>query len=257
MSRIPTEAEIDAMSDAELEAYLATARPGAPTWTGPAGTDSSRAGQAADGGDIAASTSSRGWMALLGASRAYGWLLVVCAAVGIAAAWVLIRAEITIIREPLAQLTCDINPLVSCGASLDTWQGNLLGVPNAFVGVMAFSVLLCLGVLVVSGVRLPRWTWMAMSLACLGAAGFIGWFLTQSIVSFGRLCPWCMVIWAVTIPVVCATWGEAAGNGALGLSADAGARVWRVRWWLCALAYLAVVVTVLVAFWDGWVSLLR
>lgn len=248
VSRIPTEAEIDAMSDAELEAYLATARPGDPAWNG---------ADARSGGGRAGAAPGSGWTDLLGGSRAYGWLLLACSVIGIATAWELMRAEITLIREPLAQLTCDINPLVSCGASLDTWQGNLLGVPNSFVGVMAFSVLACLGALVVTGVRLPRWMWMAMSLACLGASGFIGWFLTQSIVSFGKLCPWCMVIWAVTIPVVCATWGQAAVNGALGLSPAAGARVWQLRWWLCVLAYVTITVTLLVAFWDGWVSLLR
>lgn len=249
MGRIPTEAEIDAMSEEELQAYLASAEDASAAW-GRAGAGAARASGA---GEIAGG---RVWTAPLGASGRYPWLLVVASLLGLTAAWELMVAELTIIREPLAQLTCDLNPFVSCGASLDTWQGNLLGVPNSFVGAMAFSVLLCLGLALASGARLPRWMWCAMCVACLGAVVFVGWFLTESVTVFGKLCPWCMVIWAVTVPVAAATWGEAGGNGALGRGGVATA-LWRWRWWVAGALYLVIAVTVLVAFWDGWVSLLR
>lgn len=243
MGRIPTEAEIDAMSDEEIEAYLRSA--GAVTGAGSGSPpDEQAAGRAGR------------WAAPAGSSCRYPWLLVVASVAGLTAAWELMQAELTIIREPLAQLSCDLNPFVSCGASLDTWQGNLLGVPNSLVGAMAFSVLLCLGVLLASGVRLPRWVWWAMCVACLGAVVFVGWFLTESVTVFGKLCPWCMVIWVVTIPVAAATWGEAGGNGALGGSRAASA-LWTWRWWVAGALYLVIAVTVLVSFWDGWVSLLR
>ena len=239
MARVPTAAEIDAMSEAELEDYLDSA--------------------AADPQDTDAPPSGEGpsWLTATGASRAYAWLLAVAGVIGIAACWELIHSEIRLLKEPTSALVCDVNPFVSCGASLDTPQGNLLGVPNAFVGVMAFAVLLALGLLLASGGRLPRWMWWALVVGTLGGVAFVIWFLTQSIVTFGKLCPFCMVIWAVTIPVAAATWGEAARRGHLPVGAAAAGRLSSMRWWIAAAMYLAVIVTLLVSFWDGWVSLLR
>ena len=73
------------------------------------------------------------------------------------ASWELMASELSLLRNPQVDLVCDVNPLVSCGASLNVWQGNLLGVPNSFIGAMAFAVLLAVGALLASGGRLPRW----------------------------------------------------------------------------------------------------
>ena len=240
MAHVPTEAEIDAMSEEELDAYLAAA---------PDKADDSDAPNDAGPGAPA-------WLTATGASRSYAWLLIVGSLVGIAASWELMASELTLLREPLANLSCDVNPLVSCGASLDVWQGNLLGVPNSFIGAMAFAVLLFAGVLLASGGRLPRWVWWGMTAGTVGGIGFVVWFLTVSITVFGKLCPFCMLIWAVTIPVAAGTWGEAARRGHLGLPPAAAERLHEARWLIAAAMYLAVIATVLIAFWDGWVALL-
>ena len=132
---VPTQAEIDAMSEEELERYLNQVE--API---------EKARQEADG--------DRGpvWLLAAGASRQYAWLLVVCGLIGVFACWELMLAEMKLLKDPLGGLSCDINPLVACGASLDTWQGNLLGVPNAFVGAMAFAALALIGL-----VRKTQW----------------------------------------------------------------------------------------------------
>lgn len=38
-------------------------------------------------------------------------------------------------------------------------------------------------------------------LACSAAFVFVIWLFTQSVFSLSTLCPWCMVVWAVTIPL--------------------------------------------------------
>lgn len=245
MARIPTEAEIDAMSEDELQAYLASVR--------------AEDGQATPGGLERAEEAEAvpAWRRATGSSRSYALLLVVASLIGIAASWELIVSELRIIREPLADLTCDINPLVSCGDTLNVWQGNLLGVPNSFIGAMAFAILLALGLLLASGVRLPRWMWWGMVAGTVGAIVFVAWFLGVSVLAFGKLCPFCMVIWVVTIPTAAATWGEAALRGHLGLPEAAARRVWQARWWIAGAMYVIVVAIILIAFWDGWVALLR
>lgn len=242
MAHVPTEAEIDAMSEEELQAYLdsATADPApAPSTTG--GSDDAPAARALAAG---------------GAPRSYAILLVVCALAGLAASWELMAAELTQLRAPATDLTCDINPLVSCGASLNVWQGNLLGVPNSFIGAMAFTALMMAGALLASGTRLPRWVWWALAAGCVGAAVFVAWFLTVSVVTFNKLCPYCMVIWAAVIPVVWHTWARAAQGGHLPLGSKATTVLVGYRWWLTAATYALVVLVVVVAFWDKWLAVL-
>ena len=65
-----------------------------------------------------------------------------------------------------------------------------------------------------------------------------------------------MLIWAVTLPVAAHTWGQAALGGHLGLGEGAARRLWALRWWLTAAAYLAVVLTVVVGLWDSWMLVL-
>ena len=241
MAHVPTEAEIDAMSEDELQAYLASE----------SGESDDPAVEAFEQGGKSA------WLTATGASSRYAWLLIIGSLIGIAASWELMVSELRLIREPLANLSCDINPLVSCGASLDVWQGNLLGVPNSFVGAIAFAVLLFAGVLLASGQRLPRWVWWGMTAGTIGGIGFVAWFLSVSITVFGRLCPFCVLIWAVTIPIAAFTWGEAAHRGHLGLSRAAAERLHEARWLIAGVMYLAVIIVVLIAFWDGWVAMLR
>lgn len=241
MAHVPTEAEIDAMSAEELEAYLEGAGSEAKAPEPPSADDADKPA----------------WLAATGAPRHYAWLLIVGSLVGIGASWELMVSELKLIREPLAELTCDINPLVSCGASLDVWQGNLLGVPNSFVGAMAFSVLLFAGVLLASGGRLPRWVWWGLTAGAVGGIAFVAWFLWVSVETFGKLCPYCMLVWAATIPIAAATWGQAADAGHLGLPRRLARQLYDLRWWIAGLMYAAVIITALVAFWDGWVAMLR
>lgn len=243
MAHVPTEAEIDAMSEEELDSYLAAASGKADDPDLPGSTEPDRAEAPA-------------WLVATGASRSYGWLLIAGSLIGIAASWELMVSELKLLKEPLANLSCDVSPLVSCGASLDVWQGNLLGVPNSFIGGMAFAVLLLVGALLVSGGRLPRWMWWGVTAGTVGGIGFVVWFLIVSITVFGKLCPFCMLIWAVTIPIATGTWGEAARRGHLGLPRTEAERLHKARWPIAAAMYLAVAVTVLVAFWDGWAAML-
>ena len=254
MARIPTEAEIDAMSEEELEVYLASAR-GEVQAGDASGLHGAGDADGPDGAGEAGQVPS--WLRASGASRSYGILLTVCSVIAIAASWELMVSELRLIREPLADLTCDVNPLVSCSGTLNVWQGNLLGVPNSFVGAMAFAVLGTLGLLLASGVRLPRWVWWGMVAATVGAVAFVAWLLSLSVLVFGKLCPFCMVIWAVTIPAAASTWGEAAGRGHLGLSPAAARGLSRARWWIAGAMYVVVVAVIVVGFWDGWVALLR
>lgn len=237
MAHVPTEAEINEMSEEELEAYL----------------DGSQPDEARPEPDDA---SLPAWLRATGARASYAWLLVVGSAIGLFASFELMLSELKHLKDPMDSLSCDVNPFVSCSASLDAWQGNLLGVPNAFIGGMAYAVLAALGLLLACGGRLPRWFWWGLVAGTVGALVFVAWFVAVSVTVFGALCPYCMLVWAVTIPMAWATWGEAAAQGNLPLGARAAARLSEARWWGTGTTVLVIVVVVLVRFWDGFVRMI-
>lgn len=237
MSRMPTDAEIDEMSEAELDAYLGST---------PGGELDRRTHRDHDED----SADRPAWLRRSEAERSFGWLLVVCALIGLVACWELISSQIRLLRNPEAALVCDVNPLVSCGDSLNVWQGNLLGVPNSFVGAIAFGALAAIGAALLSGARLPRWMWWGLSAGSLGGIAFVIWFLSVSIMTFGKLCPFCLVIWAVTIPVAAHSWAWAAAGGHLGLRDNLALDLFKARWWIMAAMYLAVILTIIIAFGD-------
>ena len=235
MSRMPTDAEIDEMNEEELEAYLGSAP----------GQELDRRTRRDPGDD---SVECPTWLRRSGAARGFGWLLLACALIGIVACWELISSQLDLLRNPDAELICDVSPLVSCGDSLNVWQGNLLGVPNSFIGAIAFGALAAIGAALLSGVRLPRWIWWGLSAGSLGGIVFVIWFLSVSIMTFGKLCPFCMVIWSVTIPVAAHSSAWAAAGGHLGLRDNLALDLLKARWWVMAAMYLAVVLTIVIAF---------
>jgi hypothetical protein len=52
-----------------------------------------------------------------------------------------------------------------------------------------------------AGARFARWFWIAFNVGITGALAFVIWLISQSIFVLGTLCPWCMLVWSVTIPL--------------------------------------------------------
>jgi len=181
------------------------------------------------------------------------WVLV-AGAVGLLAAMTLTIEKIEILINPDYVPTCSINPVLSCGSVMITPQASLFGFPNPLIGVVAFSVALVTGVLAVAGVRLPRWYWAGLATGALLGTVFVHWLIFQSLYRIGALCPYCMVVWAVTIPllVVAASIALAPQNSGSGLVRA----LYDWRWSLVALWFTAVTLLILVRFWNYWSTLI-
>ncbi len=60
----------------------------------------------------------------------FGIMLVATGAIGWVAAGILILEKLELYRNPDHVTSCDINPWVSCGQVMETWQSELFGFPN-------------------------------------------------------------------------------------------------------------------------------
>mgnify|MGYP002759433555 FL=1 len=62
-----------------------------------------------------------------------------------------------LLANPGASLGCDVNPFISCGNVMMTWQSSALGIPNMAIGLAGFAIMAAAGALMVSGTQLPTW----------------------------------------------------------------------------------------------------
>lgn len=169
-----------------------------------------------------------------------GVFLVLAGLGGLLAAWSLTADKAVTLTDPETQLECNFSLLVQCGANLASWQGAVFGFPNPLLGLGGWAAVIVVGVALAAGIRLPNPLWGAFTVGVVGAMGFVTWLIAQSIFELGTLCPWCMVTWAVTIPVFWFTIAELLRRvgGPRAAAAAAGAITWLPL--LTLLSYLVV-----------------
>lgn len=128
-------------------------------------------------------------------------VLIVAGVVGWYASFALTLDKLAVLENPQADLDCNFSVLVQCGVNLGSWQGSLLGFPNPLLGLGGFVAPIAVGVALLAGATFARWFWIAFNVGVLGAFAFILWLAYQSIFNLGTLCPWCMLVWSMTIPM--------------------------------------------------------
>lgn len=128
-------------------------------------------------------------------------VLIVTGAIGWYAAFSLMLDKIAVLVDPQADLDCNFSVLVQCGKNLGSWQGEILGFPNPILGLAGFIAPIAVGVALLAGARFDRWFWIAFNVGVAAAFGFCLWLAYQSIFNLSTLCPWCMLVWSVTIPM--------------------------------------------------------
>ena len=178
-------------------------------------------------------------------------VLIVTGAVGWFGAMALITERVKVLLDPEYTLNCDINPLISCGNVMESWQASLLGFPNPLLGVAGLVAPIAVGVALLAGARFDRWFWWAFIGGVTGAFVFVHWLFDQAVFQIGALCPWCMLVWLTIIPMfwVLLLWGLK-GDVLTG-SARAqrfAAAVWPFTWVIVLANLVAIAVAILVQF---------
>lgn len=133
--------------------------------------------------------------------NALPYILVIGGLVGILCAFALSQDKLKLAMNPGAHLECSLNPVVSCGNTLKSAQGEAFGFPNPFLGLAGYSVVLTIGVVMLAGAKFKRWFWLLIEAGLLFAIGFLAWLFFQSLYNIHILCPYCLAVDAVTIPV--------------------------------------------------------
>ncbi|GAB1818219.1 vitamin K epoxide reductase family protein [Herbidospora sp. RD11066] len=128
-------------------------------------------------------------------------LLAIGGLFGLLAAFILTVEKIALLKDPSYVPSCSLNPVLSCGSVMTTPQAEAFGFPNPLLGIASFAVVTTLGVVLLAGAVLPRWVWLGLQAGVTFGVVFVHWLVYQSLYVIGALCPYCMVVWAVTIPL--------------------------------------------------------
>jgi uncharacterized membrane protein len=189
-------------------------------------------------------------------SSASAWWILLAGVLGLIASATLTVEKIDILINPAYVPSCNLNPVVACGSVMTTPQASAFGFPNSLIGIAAFSVVTVTGVLAVAKVPLPRWYWVGMTIGTLFGAAFVHWLIVQSLYRIGALCPYCMVVWVVTISLLVVVAAIAFGPAADGGGSVVVRELHRWRWSIATIWFTAVFLLIVVRFWDYWSTLI-
>lgn len=184
-------------------------------------------------------------------TRSVGWVLLVSGVIGLSAAFVLLVEKIRLVADAAYVPSCSISPLLSCGSVMSTSQAEVFGFPNPILGVAGFAALVTVSVTVLSRVPLPTWYWIGLTAGTGLGAVFVHWLIFQSLYRIGALCPYCMVVWVVTVTALVAVLSGWSRRGMLPGWVAGYASTIVVAWVLVVAGLIAV------RFWDYWATLLQ
>ncbi len=188
------------------------------------------------------------------------WLLLVGGVLGTVAAFVLTIERIALLTDDTYVPTCSLNPVLNCGSIMRTEQAKVFGFPNPLIGLAGFPVLAATGAALLAGARLRRWYWLGLQAGVSFAAGFVGWLIFQSLYRINALCPYCLVVWVVVIPVFWYVTLTNLTNGHLGSRAKASRATRSLTDYhavIVTVSFVAVLALITHRFWDYWSGLVR
>lgn len=162
--------------------------------------------------------------------RLFAFSTIIFAIVGWIGSWELATEYVKKLKNPEYVPNCDFSLLVTCGPNMESWQGSVFGFSNTFLGLGAFVAPLVVGAAILSGAKFNRVFWALYLAGLTFGIAFVFWLSIQSVFYIGTLCPWCMVVWLVTIPLFWFTLGYALRHGYLGNDKNSKAAIFFGAW---------------------------
>ncbi|MEU1267107.1 vitamin K epoxide reductase family protein [Streptomyces sp. NPDC005799] len=189
-----------------------------------------------------------------GTGPGFALLLVITGAAGLLASWVITLDEFKLLENPHFTPGCSLNPVVSCGSVMKSDQASVFGFPNPMLGLVAYGIVVCVGMSLLAGAVLPRWYWLTFDAGCLFGVGFVSWLQFESLYRIDALCLWCCLAWVATILLFWYVTSYAVLRRFL--PAPGWARTFLGDFtWVLPPAHVGVIgMLVLTRWWDFWTS---
>lgn len=119
--------------------------------------------------------------------------------IGLLCAFIIMQEKLHLMADPNYHPSCSLNPVISCGSVMQSWQSHAFGFPNPFLGLAGFPIMVFAGLALLVGSSFTRRVWQLIQVGVTFGVIFVHWLMFQSIFHINALCPYCMVVWTVTI----------------------------------------------------------
>ncbi|MCV7744470.1 vitamin K epoxide reductase family protein [Micrococcus luteus] len=182
-------------------------------------------------------------------------LLLITSLVALTATIIIIVERALLTADPTHRTSCDLNPWVSCGRVMQSWQAHTFGFPNTYIGVVAFSVLITVGMSLLAGARFARWYWLLMNAGILAGFAFCVWLWYSAVYSIGTLCLYCMVVWAMVIAQLVLVTSRNLQTGTLPAPAGLVRLARELAWPVIVLLYVLVFASILLELGLGVIGI--
>lgn len=127
------------------------------------------------------------------------WIILLMGVLALAGSFFLSVDALLLAKNPDLLLGCDFSSKVSCSVVGQSWQAEVFGFPNSFLGMMFEPVIIFVSVLFLSGSRMKKWLVWAVQGLLFVSLGMAIWLFIQSAFVIQVLCPWCLVVCFSTI----------------------------------------------------------
>lgn len=168
------------------------------------------------------------------------------------AAAIITVEKIELLINPNHIPSCSINPFISCGPIMESWQASLFILPNPVIGMVGFA-LLCLIMFLSLFTKLPKWVWLSTFIGVSLAFIFIIWLISQSLFVIGALCVYCIFVWAMMVLIFWLTFSVTIKK--LGWIKLLFVVKYNVSF--IATSYMVIATLIFLAFSDNWLLLLK
>ena len=127
--------------------------------------------------------------------RAY-IVMLIGAVLALIAAFVLSVEKVHLLSDPNAVLSCSFNVVLNCSAVMQTPQSAVFfGIPNMFIGMVAFPVIVTVAVAALwGGAKFNKGFLKAANIGILLGTIFAYWLFFTSVYVIQVLCPWCLIV---------------------------------------------------------------
>lgn len=189
--------------------------------------------------------------------QVFPWVLVIGGIIGLVASSILTIEKMNVLANPDYMPSCSISPVVACSPVMESWQASTFKFPNMFLGLAGFAMVWAVGMMLLAGAKnLKKWFWWCFQSGATFGAFFITWLQIASLYDIQKLCIYCMVVWAVTVPIFWTTTAYNLREKNITLPEKISTLLAENPGKMIALHYLVVMIFIFFAFQEYWYTLI-
>ena len=135
------------------------------------------------------------WRQKIKIATLFPYLLLVFGFTGAGASVIISIEKQELLKHPKTVLACDLNPIYSCGNVIDSKRSALLGIPNELIGIMMFTGIFTVGLLLLAGAKPKEWFFKIFMAGMTLFSAMTIFLWHESVYVIGSLCIFCSSVW--------------------------------------------------------------